>query len=81
MGAPSWTPMLCRHCEKPMARSVWVGDFPYHPKCVRGPDYQIQTDRPLPPNRPNCVPATPLNEADIRRIVREEIDAITKDTL
>lgn len=36
------------------------------------PDQQY---RPMPPNPNGCRPAVPLTEADVRRIVREEIAA------
>jgi hypothetical protein len=65
--------MYCAHCGRPAATLVWIGGLGYHDECTRGPGYKAPTFQPLP-----CWPAT-LTEADVRRIVREEIAKAVPD--
>lgn len=68
MTATSTSNMHCAHCGRPVITALWVGDLPYHPECTRGPGYQPRTFVE------GCQAYTNLTEADIRRIVREELD-------
>ena len=60
-------PMTCQHCGRPIGLvASFIGGFAYHEECTRGAAYQYG-----PPT---------LTEADVRRIVRQELAAATPPT-
>jgi len=67
--------MQCQHCGRPIGggSATYIGGLPYHYECTRGPG--AQTNYVLMPPRAGCQPEHTLTEADVRRIVREELDA------
>lgn len=67
-------PTSCAYCGRPVAAAVYIGMYPYHPECTRGPS------APSPPyytpvgaGDGNTYVPRHLTEADVRRIVREEL--------
>ena len=68
--------MICAHCGRPAASLVWIGSHGYHEECTRGPGHQPPSYwHPYHPG---------LTEADVRRIVREELarsGAVVKPTI
>lgn len=56
---------VCPFCRWPISvgeSSIWVNGIEYHSTCS-----------PVPPADPAWMPARPLTEDDVRRIVREEL--------
>lgn len=75
------TAMHCAHCGRPCAAAIWIGTLPYHEECTHGPSWQQQQylhPTFYPPSRNFTVPHVPLQEEDVRRIVREELAARDK---
>lgn len=67
-------PVHCAHCNGPIGgNAVWLGSFPYHEECTRGPTYHANYYRDM-----GCMPYVPLTEDRVRQIVREELRAITR---
>lgn len=64
---------LCGHCGRPMQAGVWIGGRMYHYECTHGPGGPLRYE-PMP-SASGALPAPALAEADVRRIVREEIAA------
>jgi hypothetical protein len=52
---------------------VWCGSFPYHEECTRGPAYQPRYYTPVGAGDGNTFIPRQLTEAEVRRIVREEL--------
>jgi hypothetical protein len=71
----------CAHCGRVIDGALrWVGGVPYHHECV-GPQPNDYVPAPLTiyyspmQPQPGCYVPAPLTEADVRRIVREELAA------
>lgn len=63
--------MLCAHCGRPAASLVWINGMGYHAECTHGPGGPLHYAQ-MPPN-PGAVPWRALAEADVRRIVQDEM--------
>lgn len=63
--------ILCGYCGRPMLAGVSIGGVMYHQECTHGPGGPLRY-APMPPV-PGAVPWKALDESDVRRIVRDEL--------
>lgn len=73
-------PISCSHCGRPIGGvSVWLGSFPYHDECTRGPSFERRYYDAVAGDNSVFRPQ-PLTEDRVRQIVRDEIVRATTPT-
>jgi len=69
----------CQHCGRPIGGiATWIGNQPFHYECTRSPSHN-PTFLPAHVFGVGAQPSPALTEADVRRIVRDELAKATKE--